>query len=252
MSVFTDSFPTDPKPIARELDETGFVCLKNVISDEWLDRARGYVHGKLDSHGKKFFSVIRPADEAGTPADEVTHHPLMQGLLRGLTEQACPSGVVEYEDVYNVLRVVAGARGDHGSMEFHYDASVVTALVPIFIPEGTPMQSGELVTFANRRPIRRLLGSNLIEKVIVQNRFYRQRAADQVMKNPEGLVKLLIPGNVYLFWGYRTYHGNLPCSSDALRATMLLHYGNPHGNSTTLHAIRNTRKVIESFRRTSG
>ncbi len=27
------------------------------------------------------------------------------------------------------------------------------------------------------------------------------------------------------FWGYRTFHGNLRCAPDTVRATLLLHYG---------------------------
>jgi hypothetical protein len=38
----------------------------------------------------------------------------------------------------------------------------------------------------------------------------------------------LVPGNLYLFWGYRTIHTNEPCDPDKVRATALFHYSNPH------------------------
>jgi hypothetical protein len=30
---------------------------------------------------------------------------------------------------------------------------------------------------------------------------------------------------LYLIWGYRSLHGNMPCESGAVRATLLLHFG---------------------------
>ena len=43
-------------------------------------------------------------------------------------------------------------------------------------------------------------------------------------------------GNLYLFSAYRNLHGNMPCESGALRATLLLHFGRPHGSSDALTA----------------
>jgi hypothetical protein len=48
--------------------------------------------------------------------------------------------------------------------------------------------------------------------------------------------RVITIGNVYLFWGYRGLHGNMPCESGALRATLLLHFGRPHGSSGALTA----------------
>ena len=31
----------------------------------------------------------------------------------------------------------------------------------------------------------------------------------------------IVPGNVYLFWGYQTLHANEPCLPTSLRATAL-------------------------------
>ena len=63
-------------------------------------------------------------------------------------------------------------------------------------------------------------------------------------------IKYLKPGNLYLFWGYRTYHANFPVAGDAVRATMLLHYGDPHPSSlilkaNTMRQIRDERRIAE-------
>jgi hypothetical protein len=247
MSIFTESFPTDARAVAAKLDETGWACFENAISPHWLARAQAHVRGLLQKHGEKMFVIIRPADEENSVASEVAHHSVMHDLLRRVTELGCPRGVVEWEDVYNTLRIIAGPDGSKGSREFHYDASVVTALVPIFIPDTDQWHSGELVIFPNKRGYRSML-VNLMEKAVVQSASYRRRMLRVVERNPEARCRYLKPGNVYLFWGYRTYHGNMPCRSDSLRATMLLHYGNPHGDRTLLKGVRVLRKAIETRR----
>ena len=233
---------------AAALDRDGFVCLADGVSADWVERARAHVEGHLDRHGHKFFSIIRPADEAGSPFDELAHDPQIQGLIRGLTERACPQGVIEHEDVYNVLRIIAGPDGASGSHEYHYDASVVTMVVPVLMPDYEPGRSGELVAFGNARGYRGSVLTNLAEKVAIQNRLGWKRARARIMGPQDPHVRVLKPGNIYLFWGYRTLHGNLPCRPDIVRATMLLHYGNPHGNDPLLRAIRAVRGRVERRR----
>ena len=251
MATLTENFPTDPRAVAAELDESGWVCVENAVSPDWMARAQDHVHGLLEKHGEKFFVIIRPADEENSLASELAHHPRMQELLRTLTEIGCPEGVVEWEDVYNTLRVVAGPGGQKGSREFHYDAGVITALVPICIPDQSEGPSGELAIFPNKRRYRSLLG-NLVEKAVVQSGPYRRRMLREVERDRDANCRTLKPGNLYLFWGYRSYHGNMPCRPNSVRATMLLHYGNPHGRSTLLQGFRGIRKAIETWRLAHG
>jgi hypothetical protein len=117
-------------------------------------------------------------------------------------------------------------------------------LVPLFIPSAGAGMSGELVVFPNRRPFRRSAIVNVFEKVFAQNRFYRKRIIRNFNRAPEKYSVQLIPGNVYLFWGYRTLHGNLRCAPDTVRATLLLHYGNPHGRHPALVGAKNLRRMV--------
>lgn len=235
--------------IAEQLNNEGFACIEGAISDGWLQNARSHVKKAIDEHGEKYFSVIRPSDEQGSPFDELTHDPSLLSLLKDLTVQGCSESAAEGDDIYDVLRVIAGSKGDSGSLAFHYDASAITALVPIFMPENAPGKSGELVILANRRPFRKSLMLNFFEKIIFQNKFARKRFERRLAGNEDKFVRLLYPGNIYLFWGYRSYHGNLPCAPNSLRATMLLHYGNPHGDALALSMVRTSRRLFEAVRR---
>lgn len=235
--------------VASQLDRDGFVCLKDAVDMAWVERARAYVRRHLDENGEKFFSIIRPADEKGSPFDELVHDPKIVGLLEGVSRIACPDATFD-DEVYNVLRVIAGPKGTDGSCEFHYDATVVTMLVPIFMPEGgEPHQSGELLTFPNKRPYRGSVLTNLAEKALIQNKWAWDRTEREARANLDQHMQKLYPGNLYLFWGYRTLHGNLPCAPNSLRTTLLLHHGDPHGGNPLLRAVRSARKVVENRRR---
>jgi hypothetical protein len=248
MSATSPGFPQSAAALVEELNRTGFVCLENAVDQDWLERARSHIKSLLNTHGERFFSIVRPGDESGSPAREMASDPQLHRLIRDLTLSACPRGVEPGADIYNVLRIIAGPKSEEGSLLFHYDASVVTALVPIFMPANELRPCGELVTFPNRRPFRRSAAVNLIEKLLVQNRWSRRRAKRTFDAAPDDHLQLLHPGNIYLFWGYRTYHGNLPSAPNSLRATMLLHYGNPHGDNLALRTLRSGRRIVETLR----
>lgn len=235
--------------VAKALDRDGFAAIENVVTPVWLDRARAQVEQEIAGHGQKFFSLICPAQQPGSIFAEVTDDPALQQLLQRLVEHACPTAAIEPGGPYNVLRVIAGKTGEDGAFQFHYDSSVITVVVPILIPENPHGPAGQLAVFPNKRPIRCSVAANIAEKALLQNRFAWRRAKDQVNGNPSAHLKQLIPGNIYLFWGYRTYHGNLPCGVEALRATLLLHLGDPHRNGLVSRAIRLARAKIEARRR---
>jgi hypothetical protein len=123
-------------------------------------------------------------------------------------------------------------------MLFHYDASVVTMVVPIWIPDGDPCDSGELIALPNKRPFRRFLVSHAVDKLLTHNSVYRRHVAKQVFREPQRHIVDLKPGNAYLFWGYRTLHGNLPCAPGLLRSTLILQYGEVHRQTRALSLAR--------------
>ncbi|NEU99850.1 hypothetical protein [Bradyrhizobium uaiense] len=233
MPLLTDRL--DPTALAAELDEKGFVCIENAIDPAWIDRAQGYVHGLVEQKGKRYFALNWLSRNRGTPPQELIGDPQMRRLLTRLAQIGCPKAKLD-EEIYTGLRVVAGRTGDERSLLYHYDKHVITALAPILIPEGPKRRAGELIVFPNRRGYRRFALFNIVEKAITQSNWYRNRVTRKLAAGDPPNIKYLKPGNLYLFWGYRTYHANFPVASDMVRATMLLHYGDPHPGSLILKA----------------
>ena len=65
------------------------------------------------------------------------------------------------------------------------------------------------------------------------------------MSNLEKYAYLMKPGNVYLFWGYRSLHANLPVDPSYTRATLLYHFGDVHPKSVGNKVIKFSRHAIE-------
>ena len=48
----------------------------------------------------------------------------------------------------------------------------------------------------------------------------------------------MVPGNAYFFWGYQTIHSNEACDPEAVRATAIYHFANPHAASSFRSQVR--------------
>lgn len=229
------------------LETKGFICLENVINPAFLAKCQGEVDRLLAERGERFFSVIQPQHREGGAFREMVDTPGFEPLLRRIARRSHSETAVADFELYNVLRVIGGKEAAKGAFEFHYDATVLTVLMPLYIPDGAPGTTGELVAMPNRRGYRSSSVINVIEKALMQNslafRYYARRYA-----KPNKNVQILKPGNLYFFNGYRTFHGNLPCTSGQKRATLIFHYGDPHAGSGLTNIILRLRKLREERR----
>ncbi|GJF13878.1 hypothetical protein NGTWS0302_05360 [Mycolicibacterium cyprinidarum] len=230
----------------QELEDKGFTCLENAIDPEFLAACRKQIDGLLDERGERFFTIIQPQDREGGAFADMASTPGFVDLLRNLARRGHSKSAVEGFELYNVLRIIANG-GEEGAFEFHYDATVVTMLMPLYIPEGAPGTTGELIAMPNRRRYRKSAVISILEKLLLQNpiafRYYRWRYGP----GKRNAVQLK-PGNLYFFWGYRTFHGNLPCKQGHKRATLIFHFGDPHAGNRLTQGVLKIRKFREERR----
>ena len=114
---------------------------------------------------------------------------------------------------------------------------MITALIPITMPShGSP---GRLIIHPNTRGVRRTYLANVIDKVLCDNPVSQALLNAAYRRGSRRMIRLeLKPGNLYFFWGYRSLHTNEPCEADAIRATALLHYADPHAESRLKRRLR--------------
>lgn len=224
------------KQLANEINSNGFATLSGAVGEDELAQLRTYTEFHAGLHPGEYFAYHGEQSLAGSLLFTLWADPGFKSLLARLYRQAS-GGQAPSDQIFPVLRCVQGNQGRRESNSFHFDASLVTALVPIFIPEHG-QERGDLMLFPNVRTVRSWVLFNVIEKVLVQNRFSRRlicMALDRGWFKAKTLQ--LEPGNIYFFWGYRSLHANRPVSPNLKRATAIFHFGDPHTGSLATQLI---------------
>lgn len=235
-TIFYGTEDQDKALIARDINQNGYACIPGYLNNLQLTQLREQVHEQARQHHGEYFAHHDGEQVAGSLLATLSSAPEFQSLLDdvyqlGAGEEA-PS-----KRIYLVMRCVQGQTGRKESNCFHYDASLVTALLPVEIPQDGD-QRGDLLLFPNLRKLRKYVLVNVLEKALLQNKLSRKlisRAIGLGLLKPQRLQ--LVPGNLYLFWGYRSLHANEPCDPAQLRATAIFHYGDPHAGSLMTRMI---------------
>jgi hypothetical protein len=245
--AFQNNYSPDmAKRFFEDMERTGFACSENAISAETLENFRKEVKRLVDINGRRFLFLVNPYKEEGSAFRSLSQSRNFGRFLLDLSNRGSNSDNSDCE-VLNILRVVPGDKAVGQALNFHFDAEIVTALVPINIPDGPPEKAGHLVAIANLRKLRKFVLFNIIEKALLQNPVARKLTSTFALWNgKKKYIHQLIPGNIYFFWGYRTLHANLPLDSDQMRATMLFHFGNPHKNSSIVRFIKSRHRQVDA------
>ena len=130
--------PEKVNEITALIKEEGFFCLDGAVKKSFLEELKDSVNGLIDIHGKRYFSLIHPhqgKEKVNLPFEDIFKSSDFNSLLNKLSN-AMSITKIDNSEGFNILRVVTGDKTDDQSLKFHYDSTLITALIPIFIPEG--------------------------------------------------------------------------------------------------------------------
>lgn len=225
--------------LAADIDRQGYGVLSRFLSEKELAPVRTLVHAAVAAAGGEYVGFNGPDALAGTVLAALPNSAAFKDLCRRLYELGTGKTPPK-ADFYQILRCLQGRTGQSRSWYFHYDSYVVTVLLPVEIPsEG---RAGDLMLIPSTRRIRRLYPTNLLDKLMIENRLAQKLLRAATKRRRLNSVSISMrPGDIYFFWGYRSIHANEPCDPDKLRATALLHYGDPHQDSFMRRMIRGAR-----------
>ena len=232
--------------ISCHLKEHGFYCLEKSLDLKALATFQKEIESLICAKGNRYFSLINPYKNIESKFALLDKSCNLKKFLFELAKSGTDKDVSNSE-ILNVLRIVTGKNADGQSLKFHYDATVITALIPILIPIGSIEQCGHLLAYKNLRNIRKSALVNLIEKLILQNPISQKIISFLALRKIKNYVCKLKEGNIYFFYGYRTLHANLPVNPDYVRATLLFHFGNPHNDSFLIKAVAKFRHWREKI-----
>jgi hypothetical protein len=215
--------------LVADMNRVGFGVLSHYLEPADLEDPRKFIESAVAAAGGQYIALTGKEAVAGTLFEKLSRSAAFVNLLHQVYEQGSGRPAPD-QSLYQVLRCLRGESGLKHALRFHYDSYVVTALLPVIIP--SVGSAGHLVMAPNWRPVRSSYLFNLLDKIILDN------PATQYLLRLGfrwGLLKLkqipMVPGNLYLFWGYRSVHANEACDPDKIRATALFHFGDPHANS---------------------
>ncbi len=222
---------SDVDDLFTAMNHSGVGVLHDVVPESVLAPMRGYIANELEKHDGQYFGLGGQDWIGQSPLHAIFRaqgfHMVLDGLYRRAMNSEPPS-----KRILPVLRVLAGTHGVRHANRFHYDSYVVTALVPVLIPNRPDELPGNLVMFPNMRNVRGPAIVNIIEKAIVESstacRLWRSPTAQRWLG---ARAVPLQPGNIYFFWGMRSLHANEACLPTSVRSTALFHFGDPHENS---------------------
>lgn len=232
--------------ISKHLEKNGIYCLEKSLDLKALAEFQKEIEIMVKNKGRRYFSIINPYKNTESIFNLLDKSFNLKKFLFELAKLGTDKDVSNSE-ILNVLRVVTGKNSDGQSLKFHYDATVLTALIPILIPIGKIEDCGHLLAYKNLRNIRNSAFINLLEKIFVQNFMSQKLISFLALRKVEDYICELKEGNIYFFYGYRTLHANLPVNPDFLRATLLFHFGNPHNDSFLVRLVAKIRHWREKI-----
>lgn len=236
------------KTLVESINTSGYAVLPGWATDHQLAELRNLVMATVDAAGNGYVALTGQEAVSGSVLHEWGSSAVFIDLCQRIVEIATGRQPVERQ-LHQVLRCLIGDGGQRESMIFHYDSFVLTTIMPVCMPEET--DPGDLLMLRNHRPLRRNYFFNLIDKMLVDNRWAQRWLKKSYANGDEKFTRIhMLPGDMYLFWGYRSLHTNLPADPNVVRATAVFHYDNLHANSTLASRIRRSRDFLKPRRPT--
>ncbi|HCW48226.1 hypothetical protein [Mixta calida] len=244
MSLIAAIDPHCIPQLLEDIETQGYAVLEKAVTGEGLMRFRQWVEEVSANSGQRYHAIFGDVEKIDrTPLAELSENVEFHQLMRQMAEKSLGRSLAR-QQILAVLRCVQGQSGKKKSNAFHYDASVITALLPIEIPQQGEAR-GDLLLFPNLRRFRGSVLFNVIEKAIMQNPLSRHLLTWAIMHRLVKPMTLhLQPGNIYFFYGYRSFHANGVCDPAFRRATALFHFGDPHYGSMLTRSIVRVNRLL--------
>jgi hypothetical protein len=231
----------DIPALVAAMEADGIVEIPGFFPADILKGARDYLMAKSRDIEADYFS-LRAEDMTPSVLVDIQ----MSDVLRNLFDRVLDESRIDRPNsprVHIVVRSITGDSNAQGAHKYHFDAYHLTAAMPVIIPDDPEKDCGDFVLFTRRRSGTAQLAPHLLLKVAAQSRIVRRLAQTRLFGRLFGrrLIRTK-PGSLYLFYGFRTYHGNLALDPSLQRVTALLHYADPFEGNRLIKGIEDRRK----------
>ena len=231
--------------IINDLDTKGFAEIDNILNTDDYKQINSFINLKKNEFNSNNFSL----------SDKELSEEIFEVIPKKTDFVNLYNHILNYNNIkisnidkhlHKVLGVRKGT--DHKSKKipmYHFDAYLITILIPILVPEINLKDKGELIIFPNIRNIHKSMFTNFVVKFFTQNIFFRYLINSSIFKILKKKIILnLNKEKIYIFYGYKTFHGVGKLGKNINRSTLLYHIYNPHNESFLNNLIikRNIKK----------
>ena len=207
----------------ESIKKRGFFESADVLSENDLILLKNFVNDQIYKLPNKNFRLYEDSFVNSIISDKKFNFKI-EKLISDIVKNNFNKYYNDKPNIYKVLRVVSGKNQKKQANLYHFDAHLVTLLIPILIPSNSNMKNGDLVLFPNLRRVHKRLILNILQKVFYQNVITRNLLKlNFVKKLLNHKVLKITPGKIYAFNGFSSLHGNLEIDPNSIRATLLIH-----------------------------
>ena len=207
--------------ITNIIKRDGFYVSEDIISEKDLEKLKNFLNNKLIEFPNRNFRLYEDSLKNSIITDTKFEEKINNLINKVLKENDVSSF---NRPNYKVLRIVSGKKQKKQAYLYHFDAHLITILIPILIPNNKNNLNGDLVLFPNLRKLHKNILLNIIQKIFFQNILIRRLLSTYFFKKLFNYKFLKIkPGNLYMFFGFNSLHGNLEIEESSTRATLLIH-----------------------------
>jgi len=230
----------------RTLDiaSKGYIEINDFITPSQLDELKDFTFRNIEKFQGKNFRLYEDSFK-NTVIEDKNFQNKLELLINEIVNFNFNKFVEKEPGIYKVLRVVAGKKQKKQANLYHFDAHLITILIPILIPQNKNLKNGDLVIFPNIRKVNQSLLLNIFQKLFFQNFIIRKLLSFTILRKILNYKILkLIPGKIYVFNGFTTLHGNMEIDEESQRATLLIHAYDVFNKSSLVN--KNRKKSIEA------
>lgn len=206
------------RKLRSTIDEKGLAVLEDFIHPDFLTELRASVDQLTPlcyQNGKRKYLVGADLDNTGF--SEVAFSDFVIQLANDILKDFNVS--VEAGDIHAAMNILVGENGQDTVKRWHFDATYLTIAMPVVMPPPNGGKDGKFRIWPNVRPFSQ---SRLQDKV-----FCNLAKVEVLRKTMPNFAINFVPGNLYFFYGFRSYHGTDDLDSTQLRANCLINFGGP-------------------------
>jgi hypothetical protein len=217
-AMIQNDYPAFVERIRGEMNESGMAVLEGFLHPDFLAELRASVDELTPlcyQNGKRKYLVGEDLHKTG--CWEVAFSDFVLQLTNDILKTF--NVKLEPTDIHPAMNILVGDQGQDRVRDWHFDATYLTIAMPIVMPPPSGERDGKFRIWPN---VRQFSQNKL------QHKLYCNLAkTDLFQKMAKNYAINFVPGNLYFFYGFRSYHGTDELDALQLRANCLINFGGP-------------------------